>query len=77
MLPREDEGIDYFVRGLIEIPIIDCANDGNRYFGIGAWASLSEPNFQWYVDHPDADADDQDAPWFGWLSNSIRSIRKR
>jgi hypothetical protein len=71
VVPREDEGNDYFVRGLIEIPIIDGEAEDEQYFGIGAWVSLSERNFRWYMDHPAADDHEQGGPWFGWLSNSI------
>ena len=43
VVPHDGEqGHDYFVRGLIEIPIIDGSTDDEAYFGIGAWASLSE-----------------------------------
>ena len=33
--------------------------------------SLSERNMQWYLDHWTAGPDEQEAPWFGWLSNRI------
>jgi hypothetical protein len=59
-----------FVRGLIEIPIVDGA-DGEESFVIGAWASLSEHNFHWLMANWDADAEQQGDPWFGWLSNSV------
>ena len=54
-----------------EIPITDGEGEDEKSFGIGAWVSLSEPNFKWYVDHPEADNRDQGDPWFGWLSNSV------
>jgi hypothetical protein len=68
---RNDGQSDHFIRGVIEIPIIDGEGEGEESFGIGAWVSLSEPNFKWYVDHPEADDSDQGDPWFGWLSNSV------
>jgi hypothetical protein len=69
---RRDGGdTDYFVRGVIEIPIIDGEGEDEGSFGIGAWVSLSEEHFKWYVDHPEADDRDQGDPWFGWLSNSV------
>jgi hypothetical protein len=71
VIPRTDEGDDHFVRGLIEIPILDSTADASDYFGIGAWVSLSERNFKWYVAHFEATEDEQGEPWFGWLSNSI------
>jgi hypothetical protein len=71
-VPGEDEkGHDYFVRGLIEFPIIYGSTDDEAYFGIGAWASLSEEHFHWYLEHFEADGDEQGGTWFGWLSNSI------
>jgi len=58
---------DFFVRGLIEIPI----DKGDQAFRYGAWVSLSKKNFDrmrelWHdarlLSEP---------PYFGWLSNSI------
>lgn len=63
------EGRDYFVRCVLEIPLID--SDGDR-FGFGVWSSLSRKNFDIYVrgfdngDHEDA------GPWFGWFSNDLK-----
>ena len=71
VVPNESGEFDYYVRGLIEIPIIDTGRLEERYFGIGAWVSLSAQNFKWYVDHPEADDLAQGGPWFGWLSNSV------
>ena len=72
VVPHEGEtSYDYFVRGLIKIPITDGSTHDEEYFGIGAWASLSETNFTWYVNHFEADAEEQGEAWFGWLSNSI------
>jgi hypothetical protein len=70
-VPRGPGETDHFVRGVVEIPIVDGVAAAERSFGIGAWVSLSERNFQWYVDHPDADRADQGGAWFGWLSNDI------
>jgi hypothetical protein len=65
------EGGDRFVRGLIEIPILDGTTDEEEYFGLGVWVSLSERNFRWYVENFEAGAEDQGEPWFGWLSNKV------
>ena len=54
----------YFIRGVIEIPIIDQDDT----FGIGAWVSQKRENFQTYVEQFDS-ADI--GPFFGWLSNEI------
>jgi hypothetical protein len=70
VIPRPDGEDDHFVRGVIELPIIDGTGDDEQQFGIGAWVSLSNQNFDWYVDHPEADEREQGNPWFGWLSNS-------
>jgi hypothetical protein len=75
VVARPDGGHDRFVRGVIEIPIIDGARKDEDSFGIGAWVSLSESNFNWYVDHPEADEEEQGEPWFGWLSNRIPVYR--
>lgn len=67
----EGEGYDRFIRGVIEIPIVDGERQDQASFGIGAWVSLSEQNFEWYVKHPESDEQNQNGPWFGWLSNRI------
>ena len=69
VIKSSPDGADYFVRGLIEIPIVDGTSDDEAYFGIGVWTSLSERNFHWYVENFEADAEAQGGPWFGWLSN--------
>jgi hypothetical protein len=70
-IPRDATAFDYFVRGVIEIPILDGETEDEESFGIGVWVSLSEQNFKWFIDRADADRDNQGTPWFGWLSNSI------
>lgn len=70
-IQRDEEAFDYFVRGVIEIPVFGGETKDEDSFGIGAWVSLSEQNFKWLIDHADANGDDQGPPWFGWLSNSI------
>jgi hypothetical protein len=58
---------DYFVRGLIEIPIIGA----ERFFRWGVWTSLSKTNFDKLVNlWNDPKLLDEPA-YFGWLSNSI------
>lgn len=58
---------DYFVRGVIEIPI----RGRDDLFGIGAWVSLKEENFRRYVALYDADDPAGEGPYFGWLCNRI------
>ncbi|MGJ8676928.1 MAG: DUF2199 domain-containing protein [Akkermansiaceae bacterium] len=55
---------DYFVRGVIEIPIIGS----DDYFGWGVWVSLKKENFEVYRDNYDTDAI---GPFFGWLATQI------
>ena len=55
---------DYFVRGVIEIPV----HDYEPGFGFGVWVSHKKENFQAYVDHPDSDGI---GPFFGWLSTRL------
>lgn len=67
----DGEGEAHFVRGTMEIPILDATDPEEELFVIGVWASLSETNFGWLVDHWTAGPDEQGEPWFGWLSNRI------
>jgi hypothetical protein len=62
-------GEHFFVRCIIEIPIID--RPGER-FGFGVWSTLSEPNFRAYVNAFDTGMDEDVGPWFGWLSNRLK-----
>jgi len=69
---RDDSGEwAHFVRGTIEIPVIDGAPPDEDWFAIGVWASLSASNFNWLVEHWDAGPDEQGKSWFGWLSSVI------
>ncbi|HSA92842.1 MAG TPA: DUF2199 domain-containing protein [Terriglobales bacterium] len=58
---------DYFIRGVIEIPIIGTSD----HFLWGVWSSLSKKNFQLVVDHWDDPELDRFEPMFGWLSNRM------
>lgn len=53
----------FFVRGLIEIPII--GHDDN--FTWGVWVSLSETNFFTWQDNYETANRDHLGPFFGWL----------
>lgn len=55
---------DYFIRGVINIPIHDYDHD----FGFGVWVSQKKENFYNYLNNPDSD---QIGPFFGWLSTEI------
>jgi hypothetical protein len=58
------ENRDFFVRGIIEIPVHDYEHE----FGWGVWVSHKRENFQKYRDNFDS-ADI--GPFFGWLSTEI------
>ena len=58
------DGEDFFIRGVIEIPI----HDYTQKFGFGVWVSQKKENFQTYREHFDSSAI---GPFFGWLSNQI------
>lgn len=55
---------DYFIRGVIEIPV----HGQTDRFGIGVWISQKPENFQTYAEHFDSD---EIGPFFGWLSNDF------
>lgn len=55
---------DYFVRGVINIPIHDHHQD----FGFGVWVSQKKENFLKYLDNPESA---EIGPFFGWLSTEI------
>src|SRR4051812_47455990 len=58
------EGRDFFVRGIIEIPVRDYEHD----FGWGVWVSHKKENFETYREHSDTAAI---GPFFGWLCTEI------
>ncbi len=58
---------DYFVRGLIEIPVIESEHS----FRWGVWTSLSKTNFDRMVSLWKDPKLLEEPPYFGWLSNSL------
>jgi hypothetical protein len=60
---------DFFVRGCLEIPIVDH----DTPFAWGAWCSLSQLNFQRYLELLDEAHRSPVGPFFGWLSVQIPS----
>jgi hypothetical protein len=58
------EGRDFFVHGVIEIPVHDYEYD----FGWGVWVSHKQENFEIYRERFDAT---EIGPFFGWLSTKI------
>lgn len=57
----------YFVRGVIEIPIIGFTEDNFRW---GAWVSLSKKSFDEVMELWDKDPTGH-GPYFGWLNNHL------
>ena len=55
---------DYYIRGVIEIPIHGQTNR----FGFGAWVSQKRENFLQYVNNPNSA---NIGPFFGWLCTRI------
>ncbi|MFF0291921.1 DUF2199 domain-containing protein [Streptomyces sp. NPDC005262] len=60
-------GQHFFVKGLIEIPIIDT--DG--VFSWGVWVSLSPENFSLAADLWDKPGREAEKPYFGWLTTEL------
>lgn len=58
------EGRDFFVRGVIEIPVHDYEHE----FGWGVWVSHKQENFEMYREHFDTAGI---GPFFGWLCTEI------
>jgi hypothetical protein len=57
----------FFVRGLVEIPIID----GTEVFAWGVWVSLSRTNFERASALWDSPQRVEEPTYFGWFCNSI------
>ncbi|WP_132333276.1 DUF2199 domain-containing protein [Kribbella orskensis] len=57
----------FFVRGLIEIPVLDSEES----FAWGVWVSLSEKSFAHISDHWETEGREHDDPYFGWLSSAL------
>ncbi len=62
------DGEHYFLRGVIKVPIRDFDDS----FGWGAWACVSEPDFQRHLDLWDAEDVSGESPFPGRLANSLR-----
>ena len=62
------EGEHYFVRCVLELPI---AGAPSERFGFGVWSTLSQKNFDLYVESFDSGVQEHLGPWFGWFSNRL------
>jgi hypothetical protein len=58
------DGKDFFIRGVIEIPVHENAEP----FGFGVWISLKRQNFLAYLDNFDSA---EVGPFFGWLCTRL------
>ncbi|MGG6380087.1 DUF2199 domain-containing protein [Paenarthrobacter sp. NEAU-H11] len=58
----------YFLRGPVEIPLIDAPGE---VFSWSAWVSLSQESIQKIADHWDDPARASMPPVFGWLCNEL------
>jgi hypothetical protein len=61
------DGEHYFVRGRLEIPVIDS----DQVFAWDVWVSQSEANFKRTIELMDAEGRESEEPYFGWLSNNL------
>ncbi|WP_435975357.1 DUF2199 domain-containing protein [Streptomyces sp. Qhu_M48] len=57
----------YFVKGLIEIPVIGS----DEVFSWGVWVSLSRDNFSRAADLWDRPGREAEDPYFGWLTTDL------
>ncbi|MEU9044493.1 MULTISPECIES: DUF2199 domain-containing protein [unclassified Kitasatospora] len=61
------EAQHYFVKGLIEIPVIGSSD----VFSWGVWVSLSRENFSRAADLWDTPGRESEKPYFGWLTTEL------
>ena len=67
----DDEGdLAHFVRGTIEIPIVDGSPPDEDTFVFGVWASLSRASFERLLELGDEPPREGES-FFGWLSNRL------
>lgn len=63
-------GEHHFIRGLLEIPVIDV----DTVFAWNVWSSLSPENFQRAIDVWDSPDRASEPPYFGWLSTDLAVV---
>ncbi|MEV6212391.1 DUF2199 domain-containing protein [Kitasatospora sp. NPDC051914] len=61
------KGEHFYVRGLIELPVLDA----EETFSWGVWVSLSAANFDRMQQLWDNPAREQEPPYFGWLTTEL------
>jgi hypothetical protein len=60
-------GQHFFIRGLIEIPVIGSED----VFSWGVWVSLSKDNFARALELWNTEGREAERPYFGWLSTEL------
>ncbi|MFJ7589744.1 DUF2199 domain-containing protein [Streptomyces sp. NPDC097617] len=60
-------GQHFFIRGLIEIPVVDSED----VFSWGVWVSLSRDNFARVLEVWNTQGREAEKPYFGWLSTEL------
>jgi hypothetical protein len=60
-------GRHFFIRGLIEIPVIGSED----VFSWGVWVSLSKDNFARALEVWNTEGRETEKPYFGWLSTEL------
>lgn len=61
------KGKTFFVRGLIEIPVVDA----DEVFAWGVWVSLSKENYARAEKLWNTPGREQEPPYFGWVSSEL------
>jgi hypothetical protein len=61
------KGRHFFIRGLIEIPVIGSQD----VFSWGVWVSLSRDNFARALEVWNTEGREAEKPYFGWLSTEL------
>ncbi|MFF2438752.1 DUF2199 domain-containing protein [Streptomyces sp. NPDC058107] len=61
------KGQHFFIRGLIEIPVIGSQD----VFSWGVWVSLSRDNFTRALEVWNTEGREAEKPYFGWLSTDL------
>lgn len=67
---HNNESADYFIRGILVIPILD--DPKYETFNYGIWVSQSKENFQKYNEIYGTEAELKESPHFGWFSNRLK-----
>ena len=62
-------GEHYFIRGLIEIPVLD--GEPGDVFSWNVWCSLSEKNFDRAQELWETPGRESEPPYFSWVSNDV------